>query len=145
MKASTRRTCRRGESSVTIWHSPASAPRQQVLDGLHCESLANQAPAETYAKLLDQGTYVYSIRTMYRVFEASQEVRERRNQFRHPVYAIPQLVAMAPTQVCTWHIMNWISPAKWTYYCLYAILDIYRRYVARGCSPAGTPSISPPK
>jgi putative transposase len=103
--------------------------RRQVLDVLHSESFADQAPAETYAKLLDQGTYLCSIRTMYRILEANQEVRERRNQLRHPPYAKPQLVATAPNQVWTWDITKLLGPAKWSYYYLYVILDIYSRYV----------------
>jgi len=103
--------------------------RKRVLDVLHGEAFADKAPAETYAKLLDQGTYLCSIRTMYRVLNANQEVRERRNQLRHPAYAKPQLVATAPNQVWTWDITKLLGPAKWTYYYLYVILDIYSRYV----------------
>jgi putative transposase len=103
--------------------------RNRVLDVLHGEAFADKAPAETYAKLLDQGTYLCSIRTMYRVLEANQEVRERRNQLRHPAYTKPQLVATAPNQVWTWDITKLLGPAKWTYYYLYVILDIYSRYV----------------
>ncbi len=100
-----------------------------MLDVLHDEVFADKAPAETYAKLLDQGTYLCSIRTMYRILEANKEVRERRNQLRHPTYAVPQLVATAPNQVWTWDITKLLGPAKWTYYYLYVILDIYSRYV----------------
>ena len=103
--------------------------RQQVLDVIHSEPFADQAPAETYAKLLDQGTYLCSIRTMYRILEDNHEVRERRNQLRHPAYATPRLVATAPNQVWTWDITKLLGPAKWTYYYLYVILDIYSRYV----------------
>ena len=103
--------------------------RKRVLDVLHDEEFADKAPAETYAKLLDQGTYLCSIRTMYRVLDANQEVRERRNQLRHPAYAKPQLVATAPNQVWTWDITKLLGPAKWTYYYLYVIIDIYSRYV----------------
>jgi len=103
--------------------------RQQVLDVLHSEPFADQTPAETYAKLLDQGTYLCSIRTMYRILEDNHEVRERRNQLRHPAYATPRLVATAPNQVWTWDITKLLGPAKWTYYYLYVILDIYSRYV----------------
>jgi len=103
--------------------------RQQVLTVLHSEPFADKAPAETYAKLLDQGTYLCSIRTMYRILEDNQEVRERRNQLRHPAYATPRLVATAPNQVWTWDITKLLGPAKWTYYYLYVILDIYSRYV----------------
>lgn len=103
--------------------------RRDVLEVLHSEPFAEKAPAETYAKLLDQGTYLCSIRTMYRVLKANQEVRERRNQLRHPAYAKPQVVATAPNQVWTWDITKLLGPAKWTYYYLYVILDIYSRYV----------------
>ena len=69
--------------------------RRQVLDVLHSEPFADKAPAEVYAALLDQGQYVCSIRTMYRVLNERQEVRERRDQLRHPTYHKPQLVATA--------------------------------------------------
>ena len=103
--------------------------RQQVLEVLHSEPFIDHAPAETYAKLLDQGTYLCSTRTMYRMLKANQEVRERRNQLRHPAYAEPRLVATAPNQVWTWDITKLLGPAKWTYSYLYVILDIYSRYV----------------
>jgi len=103
--------------------------RQEVLDVLHSESFADQAPAEVYAALLDQGRYLCSIRTMYRILETQQEVRERRNQLRHPAYAKPQLLATAPNQVWSWDITKLLGPAKWTYFYLYLILDIFSRYV----------------
>ena len=88
-----------------------------------------QGTCRNHAKLLDQGTYLCSIRTMYRVLDANQEVRERRNQLRHPAYAKPQLMATAPNQVWTWDITKLLGPAKWTSYYLYMIIDIYSRYV----------------
>jgi putative transposase len=103
--------------------------RQHVLDVLHSEPYADQAPAEVYADLLDQGRYLCSIRTMYRILDEHQEVRERRNQLRHPRYAAPQLVANAPNQVWTWDITKLLGPAKGTYYYLYVILDLFSRYV----------------
>lgn len=116
---------------------PRSAPpralggeeRKQVLDVLHSEPFADQAPAETYAKLLNQGTYLCAIPTMYRVLEANQDVREGRNQLRHATYAKPQLVATAPSQIWPWGITNLLGPVKWSYYYLYVILDICSRYV----------------
>ena len=87
---------------------PAAAPRptppralgeqerQQVLDVLDSEPFADKAPAEVYAALLDQGQYLCSIRTMYRVLDSRREVRERRDQLRHPTYHKPQLLATAP-------------------------------------------------
>jgi putative transposase len=103
--------------------------RQQVLDVLHREPFVDQAPAEIYASLLDQGRYLCSIRTMYRILESQQEIRERRNQLRHPTYHKPQLAATAPNQVWSWDITKLLGPAKWTYFYLYVILDIFSRYV----------------
>jgi putative transposase len=103
--------------------------RQHVLEVLHSEPYADKAPAEIYADLLDQGRYLCSIRTMYRILGEHSEVRERRNQLRHPHYAVPQLVATAPNQVWSWDITKLLGPAKWTYYYLYVILDLFSRYV----------------
>jgi putative transposase len=103
--------------------------RQEVVDVLHSEPFADKAPAEVYAALLDRGQYLCSIRTMYRVLDSRQEVRERRDQLRHPTYHKPQLLATAPNQVWSWDITKLLGPAKWTYYHLYVILDIFSRYV----------------
>lgn len=106
-----------------------SVERQAVLDVLHSEPFADKAPAEVYAALLDQGIYHCSIRTMYRVLHGADEVRERRNQTRHPKYPQPRLVATAPNQVWSWDITKLLGPVKWNYFQLYVILDIYSRYV----------------
>jgi putative transposase len=103
--------------------------RQQVVDVLHSEPFADKAPAEVYAALLDEGHYFCSIRTMYRILDDRQEVRERRDQLRHPTYHKPQLLATAPNQVWSWDITKLLGPAKWTYFHLYVILDIFSRYV----------------
>ncbi len=103
--------------------------RQQVLDVLHSEPFGDKASAEVYAALLDQASTLCSIRTMYRILHQQQEVRERRNQRRHPTYHKPQLVATAPNQVWSWDITKLLGPAKWTYFHLYVILDIFSRYV----------------
>jgi len=103
--------------------------RQQVLEVLHSEKFVDKAPQEVYAALLDEGQYVCSIRTMYRLLEANQEVRERRNQLRHPSYQKPELLATAPNQVWSWDITKLLGPVKWTYFYLYVILDIFSRYV----------------
>jgi len=113
--------------------SPARAladpERQQVLDVLHSPEFMDQAPQEVYAALLDQGQYLCSVRTMYRLLEANQEVRERRDQLRHPSYAKPELLATGPNQVWSWDITKLLGPVKWTYFYLYVILDIFSRYV----------------
>jgi putative transposase len=103
--------------------------KQAVLDILHSERFVDKAPHEVYASLLDEGTYHCSIRTMYRILEGQREVKERRDQLRHPVYEKPELLANAPNQVWSWDITKLLGPAKWTYFYLYVILDIFSRYV----------------
>ena len=93
--------------------------RQQVLDVLDSEPFADKAPAEVYATLLDQGQYLCSIRTMYRILDSRKEVRERRDQLRHPTYHKPQLVATAPNRVWSWDITKLLGPEKWIYFHLY--------------------------
>jgi putative transposase len=87
------------------------------------------APAEVYATLLDEGRYLCSERTMYRLLAAHQEVRERRNQLRHPRYAAPELLARRPNELWSWDITKLLGPAKWTYFYLYVMLDVFSRYV----------------
>jgi putative transposase len=103
--------------------------RQVVLEHLHSERFVDKAPAEVYATLLDEGKYFCSERTMYRILVENEEVRERRNQLRHPNYTKPELLATAPNQVWSWDITKLKGPAKWTYFYLYVIMDIYSRYV----------------
>jgi len=103
--------------------------RQQVLDILRSERFVDQAPHQVYATLLDEERYCCSIRTMYRILEANGEVKERREQLRHPAYAKPELLAEAPNEVWSWDITKLRGPQKWVYYYLYVILDIFSRYV----------------
>ena len=103
--------------------------RTQVLEILHQDRFMDKAPAEVYATLLDEGRYLCSTRTMYRILEAAGEVRERRDQLRHPHYSAPQLLATNPNQVWSWDITKLLGPVKWTYFYLYVILDIFSRYV----------------
>ena len=103
--------------------------RQTVIDLLHSERFVDQAPHEVYATLLDEGVYRCSIRTMYRILAENKEVRERRNQLRHPVYQKPELLATGPNQVWSWDITKLLGPVKWSYFYLYVILDIFSRYV----------------
>lgn len=107
----------------------SSGERQGVLDILHADRFVDKAPQEVYATLLDEGKYHCSIRTMYRVLDANTEVRERRNQLTHPVYQKPELLATAPNQVWSWDITKLLGPAKWSYFYLYVIMDIFSRYV----------------
>jgi len=105
------------------------AERQAILDTLHSERFVDQSPAEVHATLLEQQQYLGSVRTMYRVLAAADEVRERRHQARHPVYAQPELVATAPNQVWSWDITKLKGPIPYLYYSLYVVLDLFSRYV----------------
>lgn len=109
--------------------SLSAQERQRVLDVLHEPRFADKAPAEVYATLLDEGRYLCSERTMYRILVANQEVRERRDQLRHPPYKRPELLATAPNQLWSWDITKLLGPAKWTYFYLYVLLDVFSRYV----------------
>jgi putative transposase len=103
--------------------------KADVLAVLHDPRFVDKAPAEVYAARLDEGHYDCSIRTMYRILEEADEVRERRNQVRHPHYVRPELLATAPNQVWSWDITKLRGPEKWRYYHLYVVLDIFSRYV----------------
>ncbi len=105
-----------------------SSERAEVRQVLNSARFADQPPREVYAALLDEGTYLCSWRTMYRILDENQEVRERRNQLRHPRYAKPELLATQPNQLWSWDITKLLGPAKWTYYYLYNILDVFSRY-----------------
>jgi transposase InsO family protein len=132
---------RAGLAAPPVLHRPRprparalTAPQQQVvLDLLHAPRFADQAPAEVYASLLDEGVYHCSIRTMYRILDQHDEVRERRNQLRHPVYQKPELLAERPNQVWSWDITKLMGPTKWSYFYLYVILDIFSRRVVAWC------------
>ena len=107
----------------------SESEREGVLDVLASPRFVDRAPAEVVATLLDEGRYLCSERTMYRVLAASEPVRERRNQREHPVYTKPELVATGPNQTWSWDITKLLGPKKWTYFYLYVLLDIFSRYV----------------
>lgn len=108
----------------------SNGDRQVVMDVLHSEQFCDDAPHQVYAKLLDEGRYLCSIRTMYRILEAEHGcVKERRRHVQRPHYSKPELLATAPNQVWSWDITKLKGPAKWTYFYLYVILDIFSRYV----------------
>lgn len=127
----TRRPASKGPPAPSRRHPRALSPleKQRVLTRLHEDRFVNQAPASIYATLLEEGTYLCSIRTMYRILEERQETRERRAQRRHPRRAPPQLVATGPNQVWTWDITRLAGPRKWITFPLYVILDMFSRYV----------------
>jgi len=107
----------------------SQAEREQVRDTLNSERFQDCAPRQVYAALLDEGQYLCSWRTMYRLLHEFQEVRERRHQLRHPAYRKPELLATGPKQLWSWDITRLKGPVKYSYYYLYTMLDIYSRYV----------------
>lgn len=96
---------------------------------LRSERFMDVAPAAVYAKLLEEGVYLCSERTMYRLLAKVGESRERRDQRTHPEYTKPELLATAPNQVWSWDITKLRGPVKWTYFYLYVVLDVFSRYV----------------
>lgn len=103
--------------------------RALLLDTLNSERFADTAPAAVHAMLLDEGRYLGSVRTMYRLLNTQGGSCERRRQLTHPAYAKPELLAVAPNQVWSWDITKLKGPAKWTCFHLYVILDIFSRHV----------------
>lgn len=131
--------------------SPRALPpaeRQAVLDALNDPRFQDQAPGEVHATMLDEGRYLCSPRTMYRILADNEQVRERRKQLRHPEYTKPELLATGPKQVFSWDITKLKGPEKWSYFHLYVILDIFSRYVVgwmvadRECSVLATQLIA---
>jgi putative transposase len=106
-----------------------SDERQAILNVLHSSRFHDRSPTEVYATLLDDGIYLASERTFYRLLAGAGETSERRNQLRHPSYHKPELLAVRPNEVWSWDITKLLGPAKWTYYYLYVILDIFSRLV----------------
>ena len=102
---------------------------QTVLDILINDRFVDESVPEIYATILDEGTYLCSQRTMYRILERHQAVRERRDQCHHPEYTKPELLATGPNQVWSWDITKLKGPKKWSYHYLYVIMDIYSRCV----------------
>jgi putative transposase len=114
---------------------PVASPRAldptekaEVRALLNSERFADQAPREVYASLLDEGQYLCSWRTMYRILDENQEVRERRDQLHRAQYTKPELLATQPNQLWSWDITKLLGPAKWAYYYLYNIMDVFSRY-----------------
>jgi putative transposase len=108
----------------------SEAEREAVLAELHGERFVDSSPAQVYATLLDEGRYLCSERTMYRLLEAAHGgVKERRDQLTHPAYAKPELLAERPNELWSWDVSKLLGPEKWTYFYLYVILDVFSRYV----------------
>jgi len=103
--------------------------RKHVQQTLYSERFVDKSPYQVYARLLDDGEYLCSVRTMYRILADHHASKERRNQLKRPNYVKPELLATDSNQVWSWDITKLKGPEKWTYYYLYVILDIYSRYV----------------
>ncbi len=107
----------------------SSAERQAILDAAHADRFADLSVREIYATLLDEGVYLGSISTLYRVLRCAGETSERRRLATHPARIKPELAATAPHQVWCWDITKLLGPQKWTYYYLYVVIDVFSRYV----------------
>jgi putative transposase len=106
------------------------------MDLLHSERFIDLAPEEIYATLLDEGVYVCHWSTMYRYLHNHQEVKDRRNQRRHPKFEAPELFADGSNQLWSWDITKLLGPKKWVYYYLYVLLDVFSRYVVQASRPS---------
>jgi len=110
-------------------HALTESERAEVRNVLNSERFMDQSPRQVYAALLDEGRYLASVSTMYRVLRVHDEVRERRAVRRHPTYTKPELLATRPNQVWSWDITVMRGPRKWAHFALYTVLDIFSRYV----------------
>jgi putative transposase len=107
----------------------SAAERQGALDLLHSQRFVDASPYTLHATLLEEGHYPCSVRTLYRILAAADQLRERRRVRQHPRYAKPELLASGPNQLWSWDITKLKGPAKWTYFYLYVILDVFSRCV----------------
>jgi putative transposase len=103
--------------------------RTHIIEVLNSEGFVDASPRQIWAKQLDEGTYLCSWRSMYRILKANDQVRERRNQLTHPTYQKPELLANGPNQLWSWDITKLRGPAKWTYFYLYVLMDVFSRFV----------------
>ena len=106
----------------------SQAERDTVRALLNSPDFVDKAPATVYHELLDEGVYLASVSSMYRILRAHGEVRERRREAVHPARVKPELVATKPNVCWSWDITKLHGPAKWSYFYLYVIIDIYSRY-----------------
>lgn len=105
------------------------AERLHILAICNSDKFVDLAPMQIYAQLLDEGTYLCSVSTMYRVLGENKQVKERRRLARHPAKKCPELVATAPRQVYSWDITKLAGPVKGQYFDAYVMIDIYSRYI----------------
>jgi putative transposase len=126
------RALRPARERVAPTRSPRSLSESEkavVRTTLNSERFADEPPRQVYATLLDEGRYLCHWRTMYRILDAKSQIRERRNQLRHPAYEKPELLATSPNHLWSWDISKMRGPEKWSYYSLYVIMDVFSRYV----------------
>ena len=107
----------------------STADAAAVLAALHEPRFVDLAPAEVFGTLMDEDTYLCSERTMYRILAQHSESRARRDQLVHPRRKPPELLATEPNQLWSWDITKLLGPAKWTYFYLYLIIDVFSRYI----------------
>jgi putative transposase len=107
----------------------SAAEREAIIVLLNSERFADATPYTAFARLLDEGTYLASVRTMYRILAASGQSNERRNQLIHPAHVKPELLATGPNQVWSWDITRLRGSLKWQFFYLYVLIDIFSRYV----------------
>jgi hypothetical protein len=125
----------------------------EIVAVLNSERFCDQAPAQVWATLLDEGVYLASVSTMYRILRSQQQVRERRRQARHPAHLKPELNANRPKQVWSWDITKLAGPHKWTWFHLYVIVDVGHgspsavssHHASRHASPKSSSPHAPPK
>jgi len=126
-----RRPCRpaKPRQAVRPPRSLSIEEKALVRQTLNSPRFVDQAPRQVYAALLDQERYLCSVATMYRILGENEELKERRNQLRHPAYVKPELVATCLNQVWTWDITRLPGPVKWAFFCLYVVQDLFSRFV----------------
>lgn len=120
------------------------AERARVLEALNSAEFVDCAPLTVWTTLLDQGTYLCSVSTMYRILAENTLVKERRRLARHPKSTCPELVATAPRQVYSWDITKLAGPGKGIYYDAYVMIDIYSRSSSGSTSTTANPGCWPP-
>ncbi|WP_247596308.1 MULTISPECIES: IS3 family transposase [unclassified Rhodococcus (in: high G+C Gram-positive bacteria)] len=133
----TRRSVAATAPTPPVPQEPAAEPvnkvttseRRRILGVLNCERFVDLAPLQIYAQLLDEGIYLCSVSTMYRVLRENRQVSDRRRLARNPARACPELVATAPRQVYSWDITKLAGPVKGQYFDAYVMIDIYSRYI----------------
>ncbi len=106
---------------------------EAILDLLRSPRFVDCSPDQVYFTLLDEGTYLASVSSFYRILRANDEVRERRRQATHPAKVKPELTADRPLVVWSWDITKLKGPRRGEYYDLYVVLDIFSRYVVAWC------------